>query len=111
MSENKHTRRSKKDSYIGQKFGRLVVLAEDNVVNHRRRMICKCDCGKTKTVLLGHLLSGRSRSCGCIQRELISRMSFSHGKTNTRLYNTWRCMRQGRYVKPDKNPCYTFCLG
>lgn len=30
---------------------------------------CRCDCGRTHIVVAGHLLSGHTRSCGCLWEE------------------------------------------
>lgn len=34
--------------------------------------LCSCECGKLGTVKSGKLISGRSKSCGCLMRELAS---------------------------------------
>lgn len=65
----------------GTRFGRLVVLheAEPAVrpnlskagkVAKARMMLCLCDCGVKREVLLGSLRSGNTRSCGCLRREV-----------------------------------------
>jgi hypothetical protein len=32
--------------------------------------VCKCECGVTKPVRADRLLSGKTRSCGCLQRDI-----------------------------------------
>jgi hypothetical protein len=56
---------------IGQRFGRLSVLAVVPGTKHgaKRSCVCRCDCGTEKTVAAGDLLSGRTTSCGCWMRE------------------------------------------
>lgn len=59
----------KKDELIGKRFGKLVVTGEiDPYISPKgiktRRFDCKCDCGKTVTVLRNELSRGRT-SCGC----------------------------------------------
>jgi hypothetical protein len=59
---------------IGRRFGRLEVMhiAEPIVEKDgrvRRCWVCKCDCGETKTVREQCLISGQTRSCGCIRDE------------------------------------------
>lgn len=61
----------KKVDLIGQRFGKLVIIdeAEPHVTaggKKIRRLVCKCDCGKTITVLRNELSAGRA-SCGCEQ--------------------------------------------
>lgn len=57
---------------IGEKFGRWVVVA-DSVPDRigRARWLCKCSCEKEteRIVAAHHLLSNRSKSCGCIRGE------------------------------------------
>jgi hypothetical protein len=58
------------DSIIGQRFGMLTVLSEEepgtDTRGHRfRRFRCHCDCGNEKTVNYNNILCGLMRSCGC----------------------------------------------
>ena len=58
----------------GRRFGRLTVIgrAEDYISPTGKktvRWMCKCDCGRSVTVLRNSLLSGHTLSCGCLQRE------------------------------------------
>lgn len=48
----------------GTKYGHWVVLSECDPLDGRRRVICRCDCGREKTVYLSNLRSGSSTSCG-----------------------------------------------
>lgn len=74
----------------GQRFGRLLVLERaglDKWGNAAWR--CCCDCGKEKILGRCNLTSGNSQSCGCLNRELITK----HGKSYTRLYRVWAMMK------------------
>ena len=51
----------------GDVFGRLTVV--DEVLGKRRTMRCRCECGGEKITTLDSLTSGKTLSCGCIQRE------------------------------------------
>lgn len=55
---------------IGQRFGKLVVVAEAPQPENRRTSgpyyLCMCDCGGEKVVAKKLLLQGSTRSCGCI---------------------------------------------
>ena len=58
----------------GQRFGRLTVI-KDNGKRGKDGTImwlCKCDCGNTKNVRTSNLTSGKTKSCGCLKRELVS---------------------------------------
>ena len=73
-----HQRPTRLKNLLGQKFGRLTVVSRaPNVVyssNRQRAMwSCNCDCGNKNIVVSGYALtSGRTQSCGCLQRELSS---------------------------------------
>ena len=53
----------------GQRFGRLVALAD--VGRKRRRVVwrCQCDCGNISDISSAALLSGATTSCGCYNKE------------------------------------------
>jgi hypothetical protein len=50
----------------GDIFGKLCVLEFSGVKNHRGHWKCKCSCGKTKIISSKWLLSGKTKSCGCL---------------------------------------------
>lgn len=82
----------------GDRFGRLTVIKEAEKQYGHRYILVQCDCGKTKTVNLGSLVSGASKSCGCFRREYISKRNYKHGLTCRgqkieRLYNIWNGMK------------------
>lgn len=86
----------------GQRFGRLVVLAKDNVHTtkegtHRTQWKCKCDCGKNVSVLARHLLDGHVSSCGCLQKDTNVIIHTTHGGSYSRLYNIWSQMKARCY--------------
>ena len=62
---------SKLIDLTGQKFGRLTVLYKDNnrKTNSGSYWICKCDCGKIKSVKSSSLRRGEIQSCGCYRNE------------------------------------------
>jgi hypothetical protein len=69
----------------GTRFGRLTVIKE--VIQKRkgyRWYLCKCDCGKRATVSNAGLVSGSTKSCGCLYRETRKTAGFKHGKCPVR---------------------------
>lgn len=60
--------------------------------------VCKCQCGTVRTVAAASLRTGRSNSCGCLQREAVReiglRINKKHGQANTLLYKVWEGMKQ-----------------
>ena len=54
---------------VGKKFGRLTVSSEYTNEKGDRVCRCVCDCGKEASVQKGNILSGKTRSCGCLELE------------------------------------------
>lgn len=76
----------------GQKFGQLTALSLIIGVG-RRFWNCGCSCGKAATIRQDHLMSGNTKSCGCLAPK--------HGGCARRrkhpLYYIWNAMR-GRCI-------------
>lgn len=55
----------------GDVFTRLTVVVPVRYIDARRRSysLVRCECGTEKLVQPGMLLSGNTRSCGCLRRE------------------------------------------
>ena len=73
----------KKATLVGQVFNRLTVLEEAERRGYIRHWLCQCSCGNTKVIEQGNLKSGRTKSCGCYNLELVT----THGLSKTRLYS------------------------
>ena len=56
------------ETLIGRKFGRLTVLEE--LPGKKAR--CSCSCGEEAIKLIVHLISDRTKSCGCLRDERIA---------------------------------------
>lgn len=57
----------------GMTFGRLTVLERAGSSPDRKaRWLCQCSCGKQTTTLGKLLISGKTQSCGCYNREILS---------------------------------------
>jgi len=56
---------------VGQRFERLVVLADSGKRGRDGGVywVCQCDCGKDALVAGSQLRGGRTRSCGCLAAE------------------------------------------
>lgn len=59
-------------SLVGQKFGRLTVIAESGRERNQKIWECKCDCGTTTFLSSYVLTSGHTLSCGCLRSESVS---------------------------------------
>lgn len=72
---------------LNNKFNRLLVLGARKSTHHWMWKV-RCDCGKEFETRSSPLFSGRTKSCGCLNRE----RSTKHGMYNSKEYHTWRCM-------------------
>lgn len=81
----------------GERFGRWTVISFDRKVNSvngaNYYWNCKCDCGTERSVSVSSLRGGSSTSCGCLNKEIISRPK-KHGMSNCRLYWIWHSMME-----------------
>ncbi len=55
---------------IGNKYGKLTVIKEleERDKYNQRIYLCKCDCGNEKIVRRTNLITGHTKSCGCIKK-------------------------------------------
>lgn len=83
----------------GKRFGRLTVVRRISPVGSKVRWLCRCDCGTMKDVTAYELTSGKTRSCGCLQKESRHLRKVPNGR-GTRLYNVWKSMK-GRCYTPS----------
>ena len=60
---------SKLIDLTGQKFGKLLVISKDitKKTNSGSYWVCKCDCGKIKSIKSSSLRRGEIQSCGCLR--------------------------------------------
>lgn len=82
------------ENIVGKVFSRLTIIEDLGNIKGRRKVICECECGKTKTIQYQHLKSESTRSCGCLQKEIVRKRETKHGGIGTSLYNRWKAMRQ-----------------
>jgi hypothetical protein len=82
-------------SLCGKRFGRLRVICRAGAsLSGNRKWTCACDCGRTATIVGSCLASGRTSSCGCLNREALSRASTKHGMTGSREYTAHAAMKR-----------------
>lgn len=90
----------------GKKFFRLTAIKfshRDKSGNHY--WLFKCKCGNEKLISKSCAISGHSKSCGCLHKELVVQknkiLKTTHGMRYTPFYSIWRSMHSR--VKHDKN--------
>jgi group I intron endonuclease len=66
---------------IGLKFNRLLVISFSHVDKYRlKHYICQCDCGNIKCINGRSLRNNKTKSCGCLQKEIISKLVLKSNK-------------------------------
>lgn len=83
----------------GQKFTRLLVVERDSVSSGGNMIWqCVCDCGVRVSVRAGNLVSGNTKSCGCLKKEFASSAFKTHGLTvggnKSAEYKVWQGIRR-----------------
>lgn len=89
----------------GEKFGRWTVMEYSRQNPQKAAMWkCKCECDTVRDVRATVLITGRSKSCGCLGRENAAKVTTTHGHTRgnrcSRLYNIYSSMK-GRCLNPN----------
>lgn len=78
---------------VGVRFGRLVVTSKSSKSSSgKQRFLCTCDCGKDLVVVSNSLVTGRTKSCGCLSKETSLTVNKTHGKSQTGTYRIWSGM-------------------
>lgn len=115
MEERSLPTHSRFRNLTGKTFGKLKVISFAGMINNRRgtrtaTWNCVCECGKECQIIAGNLITGCSKSCGCVQRENSRNASIVHGYCVDRKmppeYFVWsgmwdRCTRENNKSFPD----------
>lgn len=76
----------------GVVFSRLTAISYAGKSAGKSNWLCVCVCGTYKVVRGTHLTGKKTRSCGCLELDLLSSRSKKHGMSKTRPYRIWRNM-------------------
>lgn len=94
-----------KNNISGCRFGKLIVMKRaQNTKDGKTQWLCQCDCGNSKIIRKSDLITGKTKSCGCLRKEITKNLGFNnktHGKTNTRIYRIWQAMKSRCYYKKN----------
>ena len=93
----------------GQKFGKVLVLDRDYnyAKNHNLKTTnaywhCLCDCGTYFSTQGRNLREGKTKSCGCLQKEKVSQLNYKDITGQT--FGFWTVIK--RSDKKDNAGCY-----
>lgn len=82
----------------GMKFGKLTVIRQDGRIwkTNYLAWLCRCECGNETRAISGSLNAGHKKSCGCLVKEHISKVSGkifkTHGISSTAVFASWNGM-------------------
>ena len=99
-SAGNHTNKSDLD---GQRFARLLVVGwAGSTKDGQSEWACRCDCGADVVVVRQKLVSGNTRSCGCLKvQEFVERLT-KHGMSRSAEYGRWTNIKQ-RCLNPNNS--------
>lgn len=93
MTEKKIIKSQRKSKIkIGDRFGRLTVLENMGIIKGKTWFKCVCDCGAIKLIRSNSI--GNTKSCGCLQKEVLLKRITKHGMYRTATYHIWQGMIQ-----------------
>jgi hypothetical protein len=73
-------------SFEPETFGRLTTIGPKFLVGKNRTayQVCECSCGAIVTTGVSSLKRGRSKSCGCLQKEIAKKQAIELGKASVK---------------------------
>lgn len=91
--------RQKRNSIVGNRYGRLVVIEYAYTIGNHTFYRCKCDCGNVVETRRDGLVNGHTSSCGCANSEWMhsGKMNRKHGLSEDRAYWVWAKIKSRCY--------------
>ena len=81
----------KKIDLTGRQFGRLVVIGESKKRERKNAYwFCECSCGNLACVSTHKLKSGHTKSCGCLNKEVLRKQQKECIKPDESFYSCYR---------------------
>lgn len=79
---------------VGNRYGRLIVEKFSHAQKGFKYWKCRCDCGNFVNVTSSSLLTGNTKSCGCLRAELLRKRTLKYENREyasfLHLYNAYR---------------------
>lgn len=88
---------SKAINLSGQVFGKLLIISrKSSYKNMEIIWLCQCKCGNQTFVRSSHIRSGKTKSCGCLRIERITKHGHRryHNGGESPTYKSWKSMIQ-----------------
>lgn len=84
-----------KNSMLGTRYGRLIAIEFLPDKTEASRYVFLCDCGNTAVILGKSVKIGKTKSCGCLNREVVKTRNIRHGHSIQGVsptYSSWAAM-------------------
>lgn len=89
-----------KENVIGKKYGNIEIIGELERSSSKQRVVAfKCQCGNESKTLLLNIVSGNTKSCGCLRKKLVSIKRKTHGLSKTSIYRIFHGMKNRCFNK------------
>lgn len=93
LNKNEIALRKRKKNLVGNKYGKLTVIAESHTENNRKIVwLCKCSCGNFHKARGNDLKMGKIISCGCVRNGLSEKRLKKYQrkiKKSGKRFNNW----------------------
>lgn len=91
----------------GEKYGKLTVIKLASIdKGGNTKWACECECGGETVSYRQNLKKGKATSCGCFQKENMSKIKTTHGQSAggrvSSTYKTWDSIK-GRCTNTEHN--------
>lgn len=90
---------------LGKKFGKITVEKFSHIgKNYEKFWECICDCGLRKKIIGSHLVTGHTKSCGCLLKDFPPTLLHGQCKKNntTDEYTAWIRLKD-RVTNPNND--------
>lgn len=77
-----------------QKFGRLIAVKFSHKRKYKHYWLFKCECGNETIARKDKVISGHTKSCGCLNKESRIKTKTTHRMGKTKFYFVWMQIQQ-----------------
>jgi hypothetical protein len=88
---------------VGKRFGRLLVTEYAFSNKNKKFWKCKCECGESIVTFTAQLNSGKTKSCGCLHRDVVRKLPFGESSFN-KLYRSYEKQAKKRNLPFNLTP-------
>lgn len=72
---------SQRQKLEGKKFGKLLVVEEIFISSDNHKLRCLCDCGNEIVLSRRDVMTGHTKSCGCLKKEFMKEYYENHDQS------------------------------